>query len=187
MYPQLYFCKSFDTTGFRSEGLDQHGRCSPICCISSNHLSSVWEQASYQSDWVLQLGLYSVERIDWCSRSRRLHCVVRSFYVPFPTVTRISTPTRSKRCTFTNHFAHTSQCSGIIRSQCPAIIYPIRFGDNNGVRNNDASAIPSRRHGAAKSIKDILCLPCHALTAPSFSFLQLCYGAGLARFQSTGL
>lgn len=87
----------------------------------------------------------------------------------------------------TNHFADTSQCSGIIHNQSATIIHPIRFGDNNGIRNDDTSAVPSRRHGAAESIKDILGLPCHALTTPSFSFLQLCYCAGLTRFQSTGL
>ncbi|KAF3394793.1 hypothetical protein DPV78_008493 [Talaromyces pinophilus] len=87
----------------------------------------------------------------------------------------------------TNHFADTSQCSRIIRNQSPTIIHPIRFGDNDGIRNDDASAVPSRRHRAAKSIKDILCFPRHTLTTPGFSFLQLGYGAGLARFQCTGL
>lgn len=61
----------------------------------------------------------------------------------------------------------------------------VRLGDDDRIRDNDASSIPPRRHRPAERIKQVLRLLGDALAAARLALLQLRDGVGLAGLERT--
>lgn len=101
-------------------------------------------------------------------------------------------PVRSRLGTEANeettyHFTNTVQGGRITRDQRTTVINVIRRRNRHSVRNNDASLIPSRRHGAAEGVEESLGFSSHALSATGLVLVGLRNSGGLAGLQGAGI